>query len=67
VIVIEAEEPYVVSFFWRKKVRNANDEGSSWKSAANKTHVRDAKYLLLKMPVITLMKKEIEANTKDRN
>jgi hypothetical protein len=26
-----------VSFFWRKKVRNANDEGSSWKSAANKT------------------------------
>jgi hypothetical protein len=37
VIVIESEEPYVVSFFWRKKVRNANDEGSSWKSAANKT------------------------------
>jgi hypothetical protein len=39
VIVIEAEEPYVVFFFWRKKVRNANDEGSSWKSAANKTHM----------------------------
>jgi hypothetical protein len=42
VIVIESEEPYVVSFFWRKKkekVRNANDEGSSWKSAANKTHM----------------------------
>jgi hypothetical protein len=53
-----------VFFFWRKKVRNANDEGSSWKSAANKTHVRDAKYLLLKMPVITLMKKKIETNTK---
>jgi hypothetical protein len=39
VIVIEAEEPYVVVFFWRKKVRNANDEGSSWKSTANKTHM----------------------------
>ncbi|KAH0821040.1 hypothetical protein GEV33_001751 [Tenebrio molitor] len=36
----ESEKPYVVSFFWRKKVRNANDEGSSWKSAANKTHIR---------------------------
>jgi hypothetical protein len=23
----------------KKKVRNANDEGSSWKSAANKTHM----------------------------
>jgi hypothetical protein len=55
------EEPYVVIFFWRKKVRNANDGGSSWKIAANKnTHVRDAKYLLLKMPVITLMKKELK-------
>jgi hypothetical protein len=51
-----------VIFFWRKKVRNANGEGSSWKSAANKknTHVRDAKYLLLKMSVITLMKKKLE-------
>jgi hypothetical protein len=39
VIVIESEEPYVVIFFWRKKVRNANGEGSSWKSAANKTHM----------------------------
>jgi hypothetical protein len=39
VIVIESEEPYVVSFFWRKKVRNANDECSSWKSTANKTHM----------------------------
>jgi hypothetical protein len=29
VIVIEAEEPYVVVFFLRKKVRNANGEGSS--------------------------------------
>jgi hypothetical protein len=56
VIVIESEEPYVAIFFWRKKVRNANGEGSSWKSAANKTHM--AKYLLLKMPVITLMKKK---------
>jgi hypothetical protein len=37
VIVIESEEPYVVISFWRKKVRNANGEGSSWKSAANKT------------------------------
>jgi hypothetical protein len=25
-----------VSFFWRKKVRNANDEGSSWKSEGRK-------------------------------
>jgi hypothetical protein len=33
----------------KEKVRNANDEGSSWKSAANKTHMWGApKYLLLK-------------------
>jgi hypothetical protein len=44
-------------FLLAEKVRNANGEGSSWKSTANKTHVRDAKYLLLKMPVITSMKK----------
>jgi hypothetical protein len=25
--------------FWRKQVRNANGESSSWKSAANKTHM----------------------------
>jgi hypothetical protein len=38
-----------VIFFWRKKVRAAIDEGSSWKVPQNKnTHVRDAKYLLLK-------------------
>jgi hypothetical protein len=38
-----------VIFFWRKKVRNANEEGSSWKSAANKnTHVRDAKIPFIK-------------------
>jgi hypothetical protein len=26
-------------FLLAEKVRNANDEGSSWKSAANKTHM----------------------------
>jgi hypothetical protein len=36
-------------FFWRKKVWNTNGEGSSRKSAANKTHMWGApKYLLLK-------------------
>jgi hypothetical protein len=39
VIVIESEEPYVVIFFWRKRFGMQNGEGSSWKSAANKTHM----------------------------
>jgi hypothetical protein len=65
VIVIEAERALRCDFLLAEKVRNANDEGSSWKSTANKTntHVRDAKYLLFKMPVITSIKKN-ETNTK---
>jgi hypothetical protein len=67
VIVIEAEEPYVVSFFWRKKVRNANDEGSSWKSAAIKHTCEGRKIPFIKNACNNLDEKEIETNTNDRN
>jgi hypothetical protein len=52
-----------------EKVRNANGEGSSWKSAANKKkHTCEGRKIpFIKNACNNFDEKEIETNTKDRN
>jgi hypothetical protein len=51
-----------VIFFWRKRfgMQTGRVPVGRVPQIKKNTHVRDAKYLLLKMSVITLMKKKLE-------
>jgi hypothetical protein len=55
-------------FLLAEKVRNANGEGSSWKSAAKKKHTCEGRKIpFIKNACNNFDEKEIETNTKDRN